>query len=75
MANTKKKREIWIETRERQNGTVTFSVGTDWGCVTGFGRNTRKKVFNAIKNAMTELYPDAVVNPWIDDKPGTADFD
>lgn len=70
----KNKREIWIETTNCFDGTTVFKIGTDWGCDVGFRKNERLKVFEALKKAMTELYPNAVVNPWTDDEPGTPDF-
>ena len=67
--------EIWIETTENScDGTTKFQIGTDWHNSRGFRKNQRQKVFEALKKAMNELYPDAVVNPWIDDEPGTPDF-
>lgn len=69
-----KTNEIWIETCENRDNTVTFNIGTDWGCTVGFKKNARKKVFEALKKAMSEICPNAVINPWTDDEPGTPDF-
>lgn len=69
-----KKNEIWIETRQNLDGTYTFNVGSDWGCLRGFTKAGRKKVFEALKKAMSEAYPTAEINPWSDDEPGSPDF-
>lgn len=71
----KKNNEIWIETCKNIDGTFTFNVGTEWGCTVGFKKNARKKVFEALKKAMNEVCPKAIVNPWIDDEYGTPDFE
>ena len=67
--------EIWIETTENIcDGTTSFHIGTDWFNSSGFSKNQRQKVFEALKKTMNELYPNAAINPWKDDEPGTPDF-
>lgn len=75
MAKSKKNEEIWIEsTTNCCDGTTVFKIGTDWGCGVGFKKNARKKVFEALKKAMSEVCPNATINPWLDDEPGSPDF-
>ena len=69
-----KNKEIWIESTKYGRSHV-MKIGSDWGCTRGFLKADYKKLYNVVSAAVKDLWPDVVINPWMDEEPGTPDID